>query len=1261
MIFIFFTSSPAFSAAKSVCGNNKIESSEKCDGTNLGGKACKDIGFGGGTLKCSKDCQFDAGKCVQNTDKAKVDKATATKKKADDVAVAKKEVVKTGVIASIMQAATNAVQKAKDLIGINKNNPDYKKNLNILYTGLSNNNSGSGTPRTPARDVDVSCRYQCSGTSGNEGASPSDIDCKQIVAEKNMQTCNYPPSDDSELLDSLSCSLEQINPDSLSDCQSSCSASFCSTAQDSYSACSNNALKIYQCSMGPCPTSTDNNPCNSYTIGGSSMRLACDQRYDLLLETQQWLDCVNQCESRFYFNINCNRETYSQCHTACLNADSADDEPEETPATRSYVLDSAYQLIAAVLAKAPTTPAPLPTDPENCDQECRNIHGPVNSCNPLAYLFVHEGVPTISDCLARDSRSVRESCLAVILDAEGADVTGRCVGGCHGSGPETCSMNGYGQIWTMMTTFKSCYDAAANHYDRNYCFHDLNLSCDDFHNGARVDECVRDAFGGLGAFYWFYTEQYERCRVARNCEGECREAAGEINLVSPDRQRAVELKNKAIAAIATIVSTPPGYTAVSRAQANSAFDKCRDEFTASDLLRNRIRALRDETSSDECRFGLLDDLVNQYTAKTTHTIELCQTAIDKVRSIATAWADYGNSREPAIANASRTRAIRAKKGEAEDVLAELRAATAGSSGTSTSVIPLSSGKLGLFAGGAVSYDDYTVIPLSSGKLGLFAGGAVSYDDYKKLDVQTNKEAKKLEYEYGIGKMNEAFTGYDTRLARYRTCVTNARNAASADIPNASVAKSAIDEALGKGASFAADLQKAEDAYKVLELWQPLFAVDKVQMPILDLLINDLNQVNRDAPESEPPADDLLFSLIKQLQTLLIQDAYAGVTDECDEYYDTPLSEGLIRSSNTLWLSSPSYQWQNLGDVPWIASKDRTNAKSKVFCFSAIPEWYSMAKAYQGEMQAINQLLRFRLQRLKQSQFYIQAPEDSALKFAVKSLEPLANRFDEFISGTSIINYTEDRFGFDSVSLAEGGQTGVKFVTAAALREAYRFPAVYTETRIPQLLLVVLEHEIYHFMQNYHHNEIGLVPQRNLIMETEAYLTMALSAFLGLPYGSHPVQFAFSNTLLTRAPFSDALSVMVTYSRPPFSLYEAYGNMEEAFENNVCELGLAECEAHIYPKSLKAFVEGTPEITACLRDINKEGIDPLIYIMTAIDECASITDVAKYCGGDFKNKCMIRSRVKWDMAPEDLFVRDTQYLMDEGLLRPLVEESILRGD
>ena len=49
------------------CGNGKLDPSELCDGTLLGGKTCKTQGFSGGTLKCSVACALDLKLCYKLT------------------------------------------------------------------------------------------------------------------------------------------------------------------------------------------------------------------------------------------------------------------------------------------------------------------------------------------------------------------------------------------------------------------------------------------------------------------------------------------------------------------------------------------------------------------------------------------------------------------------------------------------------------------------------------------------------------------------------------------------------------------------------------------------------------------------------------------------------------------------------------------------------------------------------------------------------------------------------------------------------------------------------------------------------------------------------------------------------------------------------------------------------------------------------------------------------------------------------------------
>ena len=46
------------------CGNGQIEPGEECDGNNHGGETCITMGFAGGTLTCTSDCQFDTTDCT---------------------------------------------------------------------------------------------------------------------------------------------------------------------------------------------------------------------------------------------------------------------------------------------------------------------------------------------------------------------------------------------------------------------------------------------------------------------------------------------------------------------------------------------------------------------------------------------------------------------------------------------------------------------------------------------------------------------------------------------------------------------------------------------------------------------------------------------------------------------------------------------------------------------------------------------------------------------------------------------------------------------------------------------------------------------------------------------------------------------------------------------------------------------------------------------------------------------------------------------
>jgi hypothetical protein len=46
------------------CGNGTIEPGEACEGDNLDGQSCEDLGFAGGELTCSDQCMLDATGCT---------------------------------------------------------------------------------------------------------------------------------------------------------------------------------------------------------------------------------------------------------------------------------------------------------------------------------------------------------------------------------------------------------------------------------------------------------------------------------------------------------------------------------------------------------------------------------------------------------------------------------------------------------------------------------------------------------------------------------------------------------------------------------------------------------------------------------------------------------------------------------------------------------------------------------------------------------------------------------------------------------------------------------------------------------------------------------------------------------------------------------------------------------------------------------------------------------------------------------------------
>ena len=48
-----------------LCGNGEIDADESCDSADLNGKRCLDLGFNGGSLACSNDCNFDTSGCFE--------------------------------------------------------------------------------------------------------------------------------------------------------------------------------------------------------------------------------------------------------------------------------------------------------------------------------------------------------------------------------------------------------------------------------------------------------------------------------------------------------------------------------------------------------------------------------------------------------------------------------------------------------------------------------------------------------------------------------------------------------------------------------------------------------------------------------------------------------------------------------------------------------------------------------------------------------------------------------------------------------------------------------------------------------------------------------------------------------------------------------------------------------------------------------------------------------------------------------------------
>ncbi len=57
------SSSESSSTGADLCGNGVIDAGEDCEGDDLGGMACTDVGYDGGTLGCNAACLFDVFNC----------------------------------------------------------------------------------------------------------------------------------------------------------------------------------------------------------------------------------------------------------------------------------------------------------------------------------------------------------------------------------------------------------------------------------------------------------------------------------------------------------------------------------------------------------------------------------------------------------------------------------------------------------------------------------------------------------------------------------------------------------------------------------------------------------------------------------------------------------------------------------------------------------------------------------------------------------------------------------------------------------------------------------------------------------------------------------------------------------------------------------------------------------------------------------------------------------------------------------------------
>lgn len=52
-------------AASMICGNNTVEGNEDCEGSDVAGATCQQLGYTGGTLACNLGCEYDVGGCTQ--------------------------------------------------------------------------------------------------------------------------------------------------------------------------------------------------------------------------------------------------------------------------------------------------------------------------------------------------------------------------------------------------------------------------------------------------------------------------------------------------------------------------------------------------------------------------------------------------------------------------------------------------------------------------------------------------------------------------------------------------------------------------------------------------------------------------------------------------------------------------------------------------------------------------------------------------------------------------------------------------------------------------------------------------------------------------------------------------------------------------------------------------------------------------------------------------------------------------------------------